>query len=129
MLIKLVVRIALVTVAFLYITPYISGVKFHGDVGSALIASLVFNAAFLGLELLLGAIVFGINIGTLGIGTFISSSVKFVAALLAPSLVLLGLAKFMPNMVHIANYFPCAIIYGLMLGGIIWASVPEKGKA
>lgn len=127
MLIKLLLRVALVTAAFLYVTPYITGVKFHGDIGNALIASLIFNAAFWGLECLMACIVLGINIGTLGLGAFISGSIKFVLALLAPSVALFGLSKVVPNMVHIVSYFPGAIVYGLMLGGIIWASVPDQG--
>jgi uncharacterized membrane protein YvlD (DUF360 family) len=127
-LIRLLVRIMLVTLAFVYVTPYVSGVKFHGDFAGALVTSLIFNAAFWGLECLLSVVVFGINIGTLGLGAFISNSLKFVAALLSPSLALFGAAKIMPGVLQIGNYFPSAIIYGFMLGGVLWASLPEKGK-
>jgi uncharacterized membrane protein YvlD (DUF360 family) len=129
LLIKLVLRFVLVTAAFLYVTPYITGVKFHGDIGGALIASLIFNAVFFGFELLMGCLVFGINITTLGLGKFISSSVSFLLAFFAPSLALFGLSKVMPNLVHIGSYYPGAIVYGLMLAGIIWASQPEHTKS
>jgi hypothetical protein len=128
-LVRLLTRIVLVTLAFIYVTPYITGVKFHGDWAGALLASLAFNAAFFGLEFLLSVIVFSINIGTLGLGAFISGSIQFVAALLSPSLALFGVSKVLPQNVHILSLFPGALIYGFMLGGVLWASLPEKRKA
>ena len=129
MLVKLIVRVALVTFALMYITPYMSGVKFHGDWINAILASLVFNAAFFGLEMLLGVIVFSINIGTLGLGAFISGTIKFVAALVSPSVALYGASKVLPHALSIGSYFPGALIYGFMLGGVLWASIPDKKKA
>lgn len=126
MLVKLLVRIALVTLAFMYISPYVAGVKFHGDWVGALEASLLFNAAFWGLECLLSVIVFGINIGTLGLGAFITGGLKFAAALMTPALALLGVAKLMPQAIDIGKFFPGAVVYGFMLGGVLWASIPEK---
>ena len=118
----------LITLAFFYLSPYISGVKFHGDWLGALLASVTFNAVFFGLECLLAVLVFGINIGTLGLGAFLTGSIKFAAALLSPSLALFGTEKLLPHLLHINNYFPAAIVYGFVLGGIMWASIPEKGK-
>lgn len=114
--------------AFIYITPYIVGIKFHGDWLGALMASVIFNAAFWGLECLLGVVVFGINIGTLGLGAFITGTLKFIAALLTPSVALLGAAKILPHVLQVSSYFPATIIYGFVLGGLMWASVPEKAK-
>lgn len=123
---RIIVRVALVTLAFVYVTPYISGVKFHGDWWGALFASLIFNLAFWGLECVFGVIVFGINIGTLGLGAFLTGSIKFVAALLSPSLALCGVAQVMPNVVRFGNYFPDTLVFGFALGGLLWASLPEK---
>lgn len=129
MLVRLLARIVLVTLAFIYISPYISGVKFHGDWLGALLASLAFNAAFFGLEFLLSVIVFSINITTLGLGAFITGTLQFVAALLSPSLALFGVSKVLPQHVHIISLWPGALVYGFMLGGVLWASLPEKRKA
>lgn len=126
MLGRILVRIVLVTLAFVYLTPYISGVKFHGDWWGALSASLLFNAAFWGLECLFAVIVFGINIGTLGLGAFLTGSIKFVAALLSPSLALYGVSQLMPNVVRFAHYCPDTLVFGFALGGLLWASLPEK---
>ncbi len=112
--------------AFIYVTPYISGVKFQGDWCGALFASLIFNAVFWGLECLFGVIVFGINIGTLGLGAFLTGSIKFIAALLSPSLALCGVAQVMPHVVKFGHYFPDTLVFGFALGGLLWASLPEK---
>jgi hypothetical protein len=109
-------------------TPYITGVQFQGNLWLALFASLIFNAAFWGLECLLGVVVFGINIGTLGLGSFLTGSLKFCAALVTPSLALMGASQVLPHALHVHNYFPGAVVYGLFLGGLLWASVPEQGK-
>lgn len=125
MLGRVIARVALVTLAFLYLTPYVTGVRFHGDWWGALSASLLFNAAFFGLECLFGVIVFGINIGTLGLGAFLTGTIKFFAALMSPSLALLGVQEMMPHVVHFAR-FPDTLVFGFALGGLLWASLPEK---
>jgi hypothetical protein len=106
--------------------PYISGIKFHGDIWGALTLSVVFNAVFFGLECILAVLVFGINIGTLGLGMILTGSIKFIAAMLSPSLALYGTAKMLPGLLHITDYFPGALVAGLMLGGLLWASIPDK---
>lgn len=128
MLIRFLTRVALVAIALAYVSPYVAGLKFHGDLWGALATSLVFNAAFWGLECLLAVIVFGVNIGTLGLGAILTSMLKFVAALLSPSLALVGAAKMMPGFLQISDYFPGALVGGLMLGGLLWTSVPDKNK-
>ena len=123
------IRIALVAAALFYASPYVAGIKFHGNFLWALAASVVFNVAFWGLECLLAVVVVGINIGTLGLGAIITSSLKFLAALIAPSVALFGTATILPGCLRITGIFPGAIVYGLMLGGLLWASVPQKGKS
>src|SRR5271163_1567743 len=116
---KFLLRVCLVAVALTYALPKVSGVNFHGDALGALVTSLVFNLAFLGLEWLFGIIAFGINIGTLGLGVFITNGLKFFAGLLAPSIALLGTARLMPNFLHVADYYPDGIVAGLVLGGLL----------
>lgn len=128
LIIRFITRVTLVTLAFIYLTPFIAGVKFSGNIWAALLASLVFNAAFWGLECLLAVIVFGINIGTLGLGAFLTGSIKFFAALLTPSLALFGASQIFPHAIRITNFYPNAIVYGFVLGGLLWASIPEKAK-
>jgi hypothetical protein len=110
-------------------TPYIAGVKFQGNLLLALFASLIFNLVFWALECLLAVVVFGINIGTLGLGAFLTGALKSLATLFAPSLALFGASRILPQALHIHNYFPGAVVYGLVLGGLLWASIPEKSKA
>jgi hypothetical protein len=129
LIIKLITRVVLVAIAFAYMTPYITGVHFQGNFWLALAASVIFNLAFWGLECLLAVIVFGVNIGTLGLGAFLTGSLKFFAALITPSLALLGASQLLPQALHVQNYFPGAVVYGLFLGGLLWASVPEKAKS
>lgn len=101
----------------------------HGDFCGALMASVVFNAVFWGLECILAVIKFGINVGTLGLGTFLTSSVKFFAALLSPALALVGTAQVLPGYLQIGNYFPGAVCAGLVLGGTMWVSMPGASGA
>jgi hypothetical protein len=129
MLGRVIVRIVLVTLAFVYITPHISGVKFQGDWTGALLASLLFNAVFWGLECLFAVIVFGINIGTLGLGAFLTGTIKFLAALVSPSLALCGVAQVMPQVFKFGHFYPDTLVFGFALGGLLWASLPEKKKA
>ncbi|MBY0359589.1 MAG: phage holin family protein [Candidatus Obscuribacterales bacterium] len=128
MLIRMLVRVTLVTAALIYILPTIAGVHVKGDIWGALAASLVFNLVFWALECLLAVIVLGINIGTLGLGLFITGAVKLVAAALSPSLALMGTAQVLPGYIHIGNYFPGAVSAGLVLGGLLWASLPNKKR-
>lgn len=128
MLVRFITRVALVSLALWFLTPYIAGVKFHGNIWGALLVSLIFNAAFWGLECLLAVVVIGINIGTLGLGAFLTGMIKFIAALITPSVALIGVSQLMPGALHFTNYFPGAVVYGLMLGGLLWASLPEKAK-
>jgi hypothetical protein len=127
-MIKFILRIALVAAALTYALPRVSGVDFHGDFLGALATSLIFNVAFFGLEWLLGVLVFGINIGTLGLGVFITSTLRFFAGLLTPSLALLGTSKLMPGFLQLSNYWPSSIVAGLVLGGVLWATLPEAKK-
>lgn len=128
MLIRFVLRIALVAAALAYFLPDVTGVKFHGDAVSAVATSLVFNVVFLGLEWLLGILVFGINIGTLGLGIFITNGIKFLASLLAPSAALYGTSHLLPKFLQITHYWPNAIVAGLVLGGVLWVTIPQARK-
>ena len=125
---KFLLRIVLVAVALAYAFPALSGVRFHGDATAAVATSLVFNVTFLGLEWLLGILVLGINIGTLGLGAVLTSGLKFVASLLAPSAALYGTAEVLPKFLHVSQYCPNAIVAGLVLGGLIWVTAPEKKR-
>lgn len=128
MLPRFLLRVALVTGALVYLLPHIGGIKIHGDLWGALLAALVFNAVFWGLECLLAVIAIGVNIGTLGLGAFITGSIKFLAALLSPSLALIGTAKIVPGYLVIGNYMPGALCGGLLLGGLLWVSLPAKKR-
>lgn len=125
---KFLLRTTLIALAFAFALPLVSGAQFHGDWIGASVTSLVFNLLFLGLEWLLGAIVFGINISTLGLGVIITSGLRFIATLLAPSVALYGTAQLMPRFLEISNFFPVAIVVGLMLGGVLWATASSKKK-
>lgn len=127
-MLKFLLRICLVALALTYALPKVSGVAFHGDVLGAIVTSVVFNIAFLGLEWLLGIIAFGINIGTLGLGVFLTNGLKLFAGLLTPSIALLGTSKIMHNFLQISNYYPDAIVAGLVLGGLLWATLPDRKK-
>lgn len=126
--IRLTLRVGLVTAALLYILPTIAGVRVQGDIWGALLASVVFNAVFWGLECLLAVVVLGINIGTLGLGAFITGALKFIAAMLSPSVALMGTAQVLPGYIQFGNYFPGAVSAGLVLGGLLWASLPSRKR-
>jgi len=127
-MLKFLIRTTLVMAAFIYALPMVAGIAFHGDWGGALASSVVFNLVLLGLEWVLGIMVFGINIGTLGLGVFITNGLRWLSGLLLPSLALFGTGLVMPQFVHISNYFPTAIVGGLLLGGLLWAGLPAKKK-
>jgi hypothetical protein len=127
-MVRFILRVTLVALAMALALPYVAGIQFHGDWLGAVSTSLVFNVAFLGLEWLLGIIVFGINLGTLGLGVIITSGIKFIATLLAPSIALIGTAKLMPHFLSVSDYYPAALIAGLTLGGLLWTTSPEKKK-
>ena len=125
---RFLLRVTLVALAMSLALPYVSGIKFHGDWLGALSTSLVFNIAFIGLEWLLGIIIFGVNVGTLGLGLILTSGFKFIATLLSPSVALMGTAKLMPHFLTITDYYPAAFIAGLTLGGLLWATAQDKKK-
>lgn len=125
---QIILRVLLVAAALEYVLPVVSGVSIHKDLTGVLIASLVFNAIFWSLECLLKVIVFGINVGTLGLGAFLTSSLKFLAALLCPSLALIGTAQVLPQSLHIGSYFPGALCAGLALGGTLRVALPAKAS-
>jgi hypothetical protein len=123
--IKFVIRTVLIAMAFAIALPLISGAHFHGDWIGASMTSLVFNGLFLALEWALGAVVLGINISTLGLGVIITNGIKFFATLLAPSVALYGTAKVMPNFIQLGDFYT-TLVGGLMLGGVLWATLPSK---
>lgn len=125
---QVVLRVVLVALALMYVLPAVAGIKIHTEFTGALVASLVFNAVFWGLECLLKVIVFGINVGTLGLGVFLTSFLKFAAALLAPSIALVGTAQVLPGYLQIGS-FPGALCAGLALGGTLWVSLPPSKQA
>lgn len=127
-MLKFLIRISLVMAALMWALPKVSGINFHGDLGGALATSLIFNVSLLSLEWLLGILVFSINISTLGLGFFITTAIRWVAGLLVPSLALFGTHKIMPQFLQMSNYFPDAIVGGLLLGGLLWVSLPGKSK-
>lgn len=120
----ILLRVALVAVALMYVLPNVGGIRVHGDLQGALLASVVFNAVFWGLECLLAVVKVGVNVGTLGLGVFMTSSLKFLAALLSPALALVGTAQVLPGYLQIGSYFPGAVCAGLVLGGTMWVSFP-----
>lgn len=126
MVIRFLLRITLVAAALAFFLPCVSGVNFHGDGYSAVATSLVFNVFMLAIEWLLGVLVFGINIGTLGLGVLITSAIKFVASLLTPSAALYGTAYVLPKFLQVGHYWPDAIVAGLVLGGVLWVTLPQK---
>ena len=128
MIIKFLLRVCLVTAVFMLLLPFVVGVRFHGDLASALITSLIFNLIFFGLEWLLSIIVFGINITTLGLGVFITNALRFIAGLLIPATALFATSIVMPNFLHIAKFYPNAIVAGFVIGGVLWASLPDNDK-
>jgi hypothetical protein len=127
-MIRFVLRTTLISLAVFFALPMIAGVHFHGDWIAALVTSLIFNVVFLGLEWLLGALVFGINISTLGLGAIITSGLKFFANILAPAVALVGTAHIMPRFIDVTSYYPGALVGGLALGGLLWVTVPDKKK-
>jgi uncharacterized membrane protein YvlD (DUF360 family) len=129
LVVRFLLRVALVSLALSFALPHIAGVRFSGDPLAAVATSLVFNLTYFGLEWLLAVIAFGINIGTLGLGVFITAALKFVASVLAPSLALMGTSHVMPKFLHISHYFPEAVVAGLVLGGLMWVGAPEKPRS
>lgn len=127
-MIRFLLRIVLVAAAVYYALPDISGIRFHGDGLAAFATSLVFNIVFLGLEWVLGILVFGINIGTLGLGVIITNGLKFAANLLAPSAALYGTSWLLPKFIQVSRYYPAAIVAGLVLGGVLWVTIPQAKK-
>lgn len=125
---RFLLRTALVALALVYAFPHLSGIKFSGDPGGALAASLVFNLAYFALEWLLTVVAVGINIGTLGLGVVITSGLRFVAGLMAPSIAVFGTAQVVPGLLSVAGFFPGAVVSGLMLGGILWATAAPARK-
>ena len=121
---RILLRATLVTFALMYVLPNVGGIRVHGDLWGALLGSLVFNAVFWGLECLLAVVKFGINVGTLGFGVFMTAALKFLAALLSPALALVGTAQVLPGYLQIGSYFPGALCAGLVLGGTMWVSLP-----
>lgn len=125
---RFLLRVLLVTLAIAYALPSVAGIQTDGNILGALASSTVFNLTFLGLEWLLGILVFSINIGTLGLGFIFTSGLKFMLGLISPTVALVGTAKLMPQFLHIADLFPGAMAGGLLLGGLLWSTVPQGKK-
>ena len=127
-MVRFLLRVALVALALVYAFPAVSGIKFSGDPIGALVTSLVFNVTYFGLEWLLAVVAIGVNIGTLGLGVILTSGLKFLAGLIAPSIALFGTSYVMPQFLQVSHYFPGAVVAGLVLGGILWATAAAGKK-
>lgn len=127
-MVRFLLRVVMVALALAFLVPMVSGITFHGDWLAAVSSSLVFTTVFTAIEWLLGILVFGINIGTLGIGVIITSGLRFVVNLLAPSAALYGTAKLMPQFIGLNELAPSLLAGGLLLGGLLFATTGGKGK-
>ncbi|MBX9879675.1 MAG: hypothetical protein K2Y22_14550 [Candidatus Obscuribacterales bacterium] len=125
---RFLLRVVLVAYALAFLIPTVAGITFKGDWLAAFSSSLVFTTVFTAIEWLLGVLVFGINVGTLGIGMIITSGLKFVVNLLAPSAALYGTAKLMPQFIRLEDFTPSLFAAGLLLGGLLFATANAKSK-
>ena len=127
-MVRFLLRVVMVSLALAFLVPMVSGITFKGDWLAAVSSSLVFTTVFTAIEWLLGILVFGINIGTLGIGVIITNGLRFVVNLLAPSAALYGTAKLMPQFIGLNELAPSLLAGGLLLGGLLFATTGGKGK-
>jgi uncharacterized membrane protein YvlD (DUF360 family) len=125
---RFLLRVLLVAYALAFLVPTVAGITFKGDWLAAFSSSLVFTTVFTAIEWLLGVLVFGINVGTLGIGMIITSGLKFVVNLLAPSAALYGTAQLMPQFIRLGDFTPSLFAGGLLLGGLLFATTSGKAK-
>ena len=125
---RFLLRVVLIALALAFLIPTIGGISFKGDWLAALSSSLVFTTVFTAIEWLLGVVVFGINVGTLGIGVIITSGLKFLVNLLAPTAALYGTAKLMPQFIGLKELTPSLLAGGLLLGGLLFATTSGKAK-
>lgn len=125
---RFLLRVVLVAYALAFLIPTIAGISFKGDWLAAFSSSLVFTTVFTAIEWLLGVLVFGINVSTLGIGVIITSGLKFVVSLLAPTAALYGTAKIMPQFIGLNDLAPSMLAGGLLLGGLLFATNGGKAK-
>jgi len=122
-------RLLLVALVLLYVFPVVDGVRFTGDLIGAAAASTTFNLILIGLEWLLAAIVFGVNIGTLGLGVILASGIRFLMTGIAPVVALVGTAQVLPGAVQVVSLFPGALAGGLLLGALVWlTALPVKRR-
>lgn len=121
-------RVVLVAYALAFLIPKIAGITFKGDWLAAFSSSLVFTTVFTAIEWVLGVLVFGINVGTLGIGMIITSGLKFLVGLLAPTAALYGTAQLMPQFIGLSDFTPSLLAGGLLLGGLLFATTSGKAK-
>ncbi|MBX9772470.1 MAG: phage holin family protein [Candidatus Obscuribacterales bacterium] len=125
---RFLIRVLMVAYALAFLIPTVAGLSFKGDWLAAFSSSLVFTTVFTAIEWLLGVLVFGINVSTLGIGVIITTGLKFLVSLLAPSAALYGTAKLMPQFIGLSDLTPSLLAGGLLLGSLLFATSSSKGK-
>ncbi len=125
---RFLMRVVMVAYALAFLIPTVAGLSFKGDWLAAFSSSLVFTTVFTAIEWLLGVLVFGINVSTLGIGVIITTGLKFLVSLLAPSAALYGTAKLMPQFIGLGDLTPSLLAGGLLLGSLLFATSSSKGK-
>jgi uncharacterized membrane protein YvlD (DUF360 family) len=126
-LLRQIIRVILIGLAFYFVFPAIPGIQVHGSLVHIFIAAIVF--AFLGwlVETLAITISTILAIGTLGLALLILIPLWLLGFWMIPAIALRLLAHFLPTYLSIGGWIP-AIIGGLVMLfiGVLTGGNPNK---
>ncbi len=113
-MVRILIRIALSALAFLYILPLIHGIQFHGGAMTAVVMAILFAFSVWLVDFIAIALSAVLAIGTLGLALLWLIPLWLLGFWILPAVALRLLSDFMPHYLTVAGWFP-AILGSLVL--------------
>lgn len=123
-MLRLIVRIFLSALAFIYVLPMIQGISFHGNFMAAVGISIIFAVMLTVVELLALAISAVLTVSTLGLALLWLIPLWILGFWVLPAVALMLVADFMPTYLTVSGWIP-AILAGLVMMSVGMATSKE----
>lgn len=126
---RLLIRIVLKALAFMFLLPLIPGISIHGNFLVAVCLALFFSLMTWLVEIIAMALAAYLTISTLGLALLVLIPMWILGFWLLPAVALKLVGDFMPNYLMVAGWVP-AILGGLVLLviGMITGSLTDIRK-
>ena len=124
---RFIIKLILSVLAFTTVLPMIPGIDFHGNVGSAVVLSLVFGVMLWLVELVVGFAATIWTVTTLGLALLWIVPLWIFGFWIMPALAFMGTAALLPQYLTVNGFMPAAIAgFVMLIISLLTGSKPKK---